>query len=108
MTMVKSSLFFVLIVCSAHVQAQFHTAASRSELGVMLGGSTYLGDLNQFIPFRQTHPAGGILYRYNVNPRMAVRVNATYGRVSASDAQSTEALNKARNLSFFSDIYEVG
>lgn len=108
MTMVKKFLFFVLIMSSADARAQFHTAASRSELGVMLGVSTYLGDLNQFIPFRQTHPAGGILYRYNMNPRMAIRVNATYGRVSASDAQSTEVLNKARNLSFFSDIYEVG
>ncbi len=105
--MIKKTLFILGIFWSMGCSAQFHTGASRSELGIMLGGSTYLGDLNQFIPFKRTHPAGGILYRYNVNPRMAVRVNATYGTVSAVDAESTEPLNKQRNLSFYSDIYEV-
>lgn len=107
MNMVQRILCIVVLLTGLQAQAQFHTAASRSEIGFLLGGSTYLGDLNQFIPFKRTHPAGGILYRYNVNPRMAVRVNATYGRVSATDAESTESLNKARNLSFFSDIYEL-
>lgn len=96
-----------LFLCSL-AQAQFHTHASRSEIGVLIGASSYLGDLNQFIPYKRPHPAGGILYRYNVNPRMAVRANVTYGRVSAADAESTEPLNKARNLSFYSDIYEFG
>lgn len=95
------------MVLTQSVSAQFHTAASRSELGFMLGASTYLGDLNQFIPFKRAHPAGGIVYRYNVNPRMAIRLNATYGKVSAVDAESSEALNRSRNLSFYSDIYEV-
>ena len=47
------------------------------------------------------------MYRYNVHSRMSVRANVTYGRVSASDAQSTEALNRQRNLSFHSDIFEL-
>ncbi len=106
--MIKKQLAILFLLLSFSALSQVHTAASRSEIGVMVGGSTYLGDLNQFVPFRNTHLAGGLLYRYNVNPRMAVRVNFTYGKVSADDAQSTEPLNRNRNLNFFSDIFELG
>lgn len=103
----RFSIILFLLIIANNARAQFHTAASRSEIGLMLGATTYLGDLNQFIPFKRAHPAGGIVYRYNVNPRMAIRFNALYGKVSAVDAESTEALNRSRNLSFYSDIYEV-
>jgi hypothetical protein len=74
----------------------------------MVGSTTYLGDLNQFIPYKRAHLAGGLVYRYNVNPRMSVRANLIYGRVSADDAESTEEIYRNRNLSFYSDIYELG
>jgi hypothetical protein len=104
----KIGLSILFFWCTLSAFGQFHTAASRSEIGFMVGGSTYLGDLNQFIPFKETHLAGGILYRYNVNPRFSVRANLTYGRVGADDVNSTEVLNKERNLSFHSDIFELG
>ena len=104
----KTRLSILFFLCTMSVFGQVHTGASRSEIGFMIGGSTYLGDLNQFVPFRKTHLAGGLLYRYNVNPRLSVRVNFTYGKVSADDALSTEALNRERNLSFHSDIWELG
>ena len=103
----KLRLLIVFIGASLSSFGQFHTAASRSELGFMVGASTYLGDLNQFIPFREPNLAGGLLYRYNVNPRMSVRANFTYGKLSADDARSTEMLNQQRNLNFHSDIFEL-
>lgn len=87
--------------------AQFHTKASRSELGVMIGTSYYIGDLNSFGHFKNPHLAGGLIYRYNVNPRFAVRANFLYGRLSADDAQSKEPIKQARNLNFHTDIYEL-
>lgn len=104
----RTRLSILLLLCTMTAFGQVHTGASRSEIGVLIGGSTYLGDLNQFVPFRKTHLAGGLLFRYNVNPRMAVRVNFTYGKVSADDALSTEELNKERNLNFYSNIFELG
>ena len=42
------------------------------ELGVFLGGSYYIGDLNPIRHFDQfTKPAGGLVCRYNFNPRLA-------------------------------------
>lgn len=87
---------------------QHLTNLSRSELGVMVGGSYYIGDLNRFEHFKNTHLAGGILYRYNIHSRVSYRANFTYGRISADDASSKSDLYVNRNLSFQSDIFEVG
>lgn len=87
---------------------QFHTNRSKSELGIMLGGSYYIGDLNQFYHFRNTHLAGGLVYRYNIHSRTSFRANFNYGKVSASDANASNEVLQNRNLSFESSIYELG
>lgn len=88
--------------------AQFHTAASRSELGVLLGGSYYIGDLNRFGHFKGTQPAGSLFYRYNINSRVTFRANLSYGSVVGDDAWSKEPEMVNRNLNFRSDIFEFG
>lgn len=98
----------IAIFLSSYITyGQFHTGASRSELGLMVGATTYLGDLNQFIPFKRAHLAGGLVYRYNVNARMSVRANFLYGRLSADDGESSEAIYQDRNLNFYTDIFEL-
>ena len=88
--------------------AQYHTNASKSEFGFLVGGTYYLGDLNQFNQFKNTHLAGGFIYRYNIHSRLSLRGNLIYGKLSASDAMSNIESHRARNLSFYSDIYELG
>jgi len=73
----------------------------------MVGGSYYIGDLNRFGHFQQTQLAGGLIYRYNIHPRLTLRGNFTYGSVQGSDALAKDALLKNRNLSFKSDIFEI-
>lgn len=106
MIMLRGLLFILLIVpfLSYGQQQNFR---SKSELGVLLGGSFYNGDLNQFRVFYNTHAAGGLVYRYNIHSRLSFRANVLYGTVSASDADAKLALLVNRNLSFQSDIYEV-
>ena len=67
---------------------QFHTKMSRSELGLLVGASCYLGDLNPIMPYRDPHLAAGVVYRYNVHSRLSMRLNFTYAEVSADDANS--------------------
>lgn len=86
---------------------QFESKAQelyRSEVGVFLGGSYYLGDLNPSKHFLQTKFAGGILYRYNITPRWAFKASALIGGLEASDAKSKA--NVERNLSFKSYIFD--
>lgn len=105
----KRKLFILccLLMLVQSVQAQFHNAKSRSELGLLVGGSYYIGDLNPYMPFRNTHLAAGVLYRYNIHGRLCFRANFTYGELSGDDATSDEASFVDRNLSFNTKIYEL-
>jgi Domain of unknown function (DUF6089) len=77
------------------------------EFGLMLGASNYYGDLsNNSVMLSQTHPSAALLGRYNINERWAVKGYFGYGRISGYDSLGSSDYRKARNLSFFSDIYE--
>jgi hypothetical protein len=72
----------------------------------MAGGSYYIGDLNQFDHFKNTHLSLGLVYRYYINSRIELRLSYNYGKVSADDADSDYAYYRQRNLSFESQIHE--
>lgn len=104
----RLSTYFVLYLVSSTAFGQYPTKRSRSEVGIIGGGMTYIGDLNPYTPFKHTNLAFGGVYRYNINPRLAFRANAIYGNVQGYDADATaESMQLERNLSFQSEIYEV-
>lgn len=106
--MLKYIVSFVLFFCLDFiVQGQRATFLSRSELGLMVGGTYYFGDLNRFNQFNNTKLAGGLLYRFNIHSRLALRGNLLYGTVKGDDSQSKIDLNKNRNLNFTSSIFEL-
>lgn len=92
-------LLLVIPFCVMTAQAQ------TSELGVFVGKSYYLGDLNPSSHFALSQSAGGVLYRYNFNPRWAFKFNALFGSVMGSDNETNG--NNPRNLSFRSSISEL-
>ena len=84
-----------------------HNKWSRSELGLMGGASYYVGDL-KYIHFNNLHGAAQLFYRYNIHSRLAYRLNFTYAKVSAADAESNNSFYVNRNLSFETPVYELG
>lgn len=84
-----------------------HNKWSRSELGLMGGASYYVGDLN-YKHLNNLHGAAQLFYRYNIHSRLAYRLNFTYAKVSAADAESNKSFYVNRNLSFETPIYELG
>ncbi len=97
----KLLIGFLLILLGCGLRAQdFY----RSEVGVFLGGSYYLGDLNPSKHFLQTKFADGVFYRYNITPRWALKISALLGGLEANDAVSKA--NVDRNLSFKSYIFD--
>ncbi|MDD2982214.1 MAG: DUF6089 family protein [Crocinitomicaceae bacterium] len=99
------NIFFALIASISFAQKQ--TILSRSEIGVLLGGSYYIGDLNQYNHFKNTQPALSLLYRFNINSRVSWRVNVSYGSVRGSDENAKNEVLRNRNLSFSSNIFEA-
>jgi len=72
-----------------------------------LGVSNYYGDLNNrmFGPYGY-HPMGGIVYKYFMSPRIGVRFGVSYTSLSAADSLTNIGINRARNLSFGTHLFE--
>jgi hypothetical protein len=98
-------LLFFLFISSLSLLAQ-KSFGERSELGFQVGGSYYTGDLNRMGHFQQVSLAGGIIYRYNVNPRFALRSTALVGQIKGNDAKSKNEYFQNRNLNFNSILIE--
>lgn len=98
--MKKLFYIFVFIASSLFSNAQVH------ELGLMAGTTYYIGDINPAGHFRQIKPAGGLMYRYNMNYRMALRAHLLAGGLKADDKIIKHY--EERNLSFRSGLAELG
>jgi hypothetical protein len=72
----------------------------NSDYGVFAGVSSYLGDINPNRLLYSPLPAGGIFYRYNFNPRQALRTNLFIGGLKANDLDFSNSFQKARAASF--------
>lgn len=97
----RKSLFISLLIPFIALTAY----AQRSEVGLFVGGSYYLGDLNPSTQFANTSPAAGLIYRYNLSTRWALKFNGIYGTLLGDDA-SSGGWNKQRNLSFRSKVLD--
>ncbi len=94
---------FFLILCGLNSQSQSFFVS------FFAGSSNYSGDLQEKrFTFTQAHPAIGVGFVYELNPKMLIRADYTTGKISADDQYSSK--NKARNLSFFTNIseYSIG
>jgi len=92
--------FILLLSISSNAQKGW-------ELGGWLGTSYYFGDLNTELRLNRPGLAGGLMARYNFNTRVCNSTSINYGRIRAKDEDSSNSVEKMRNLSFFSDIFEL-
>jgi hypothetical protein len=103
----KYLIAFLFVFIQQTAEAQTENFRSKSSVGFMVGGSYYIGDLNQFAHFRRTNLSGGLIYRYYINSRIAFRGTFRMGSIEGYDSDASDALQVNRNLSFRSDIYEL-
>ncbi|MES2558617.1 MAG: DUF6089 family protein [Bacteroidota bacterium] len=87
--------------------------AQKTEIGILLGGSYYYGDIinTTYIQSQAIHQAGGLFLRKHLNKKFCLRVNLMYARLGAADSNlidNTENIfQRKRNLAFFADVFEV-
>jgi hypothetical protein len=72
----------------------------NSDYGIFGGVSSYLGDINPNRLFYSPLPAGGIFYRYNFNPREALRTSIFLGGLRANDLDFNNSYQRTRAASF--------
>jgi hypothetical protein len=97
----KELIFFVFVLTNCSVFAQ------HSEVGILLGTSYYIGEVNPALHLVNTvAPAGGVFYRKNMNKRYSLRGGVNYARLSASDQLSGSELSRYRDLTFSANLVE--
>jgi hypothetical protein len=100
--MFKKGLLYLLLVAAC-----FSASAQKREYGVFLGTSYYVGELNPSRHFSGVaQPAGGLIFRHNINTRYAWKFSGMYGKLQADDHLTTIGLNAYRNLSFKASVIE--
>ena len=104
----KTIIITILLIF--FVFSYFNTKAqvvSSTEIGIMGGGSYYLGDINSK-HFDYMMPSGGIVIRKNIDRRIVVKSELLLGYIRADDARNrNDTMKLNRNLHFRSPIYEL-
>lgn len=114
--MKKAIFIWLLILITGIHPVSGQELEYRMELGGALGGSFYLGDLNN-TPFRNLGGSGGIMARYIFNPRMAIKGNLFLGHIKGDNqnvfipedgyAPSTEGGTPA-TVTFTRNVFDLG
>ncbi len=99
--MVKRFLLFVVFFTGLSVNAQLY------ELGVLAGGSNYLGDVGRELYIYPSNYYIGGVFKHNVNQRFAIRVASTYTTLKANDAESSNEFRRNRDFKFENTILEL-
>ena len=98
----KAILIWVAIFIMSGIN---HSFGQRHEVGMAIGGTYYLGDLNPSRLFMLPGLSLNANYRFNINSRMALRANFLYGKIAGDDA--IVKFNENRNLRFTSPVWEA-
>lgn len=77
------------------------------EIGVFAGGSNYIGDVGREYFIYPNNFMGGVLYKRNLNPRIALRGNLTYAKISDNDNSSRNLGRFNRDISFTNSVKEL-
>lgn len=100
--MMRKYLFLLILTCFTSISfSQTH------EIGLFLGGTNYIGDIGSTAYLNPNNVGGGLIYKYNLNPRVALRAAFTYMNISGDDAKSDNDFKNTRNISFNNDIHEL-
>ncbi len=97
----KLLVFFFLLTGFKHAWAQ------KYDIGVNVGASGYMGEINQRNPLNFTRGGFGFTFRKNFNPDFSVKINVEQILLHGDDAHSGVAEQIQRNLKFTSWVTEA-
>lgn len=82
---------------------------THHEIGLSVGVANYYGDLQpKFFASNGYRPMGGIVYKYFASPHIGFRFTASYFNLTGADSLSNIPVNRERNLSFTTHVFEFG
>lgn len=97
----KGYLMLLLLIC-----VPSNCLSQTNEVGFFIGGVNYIGDVGRTNYIQPNGPGGSILYKYNLNPRIALRGSLSVFSLTGDDADSENRVRQARGFSFNNVISE--
>jgi hypothetical protein len=98
----KKYIFFIAFICLA-----VRSEGQINEIGIFVGGSNYSGDIGSEYFINPNNLMGGLIYKWNMNPRIALRGTFTYAQITADDKDATNIARNNRGLRFNNSIKEL-
>lgn len=107
--MVKRVAIFIFFVCSIQVlKAQLYQSfVHEGEVGVSIGLGHYFGDLNSNASISHPKFAAGAFYRKQFGNYIGMKIAGDYTFLGYSDRYSTNSVQRQRNLSFNTNVWEL-
>ncbi|WP_372745303.1 DUF6089 family protein [Lutibacter sp.] len=99
--MKKFIIFFVFSFITITTKAQLY------EVGIMAGGNNYIGDIGKENYINPNNLMAGVIYKYNMNPRVALRGTFTYAKIKANDKDASNYGRYSRGIGFSNSIKEL-
>ena len=105
----RKILFFVILVTVAFSSfAQKESYIQQGEFGITAGAAHYFGDLNTRAGLNRPKPAVGAFFRKQFGNYIGLRVAGHYAQLGYSDTYSKNDYQQIRNLSFNTNLFELG
>ena len=96
-----------LVLLIAFICVTTTSKAQINEVGFFVGGSNYIGDIGPEYYINPNNFMGGIIYKWNMNPRIAFRGTFTYAQISSNDSDATNRARFIRGIGFNNSIKEL-
>lgn len=103
----RIALILISIILIA-IPFQAALGQKMSDIGIIGGASYYLGDINHSRHFYSPSPAGGLIYRYNFNPRNSIRFHGIYARLKGDPAITGDPFPASPYEAFTTDLVDMG
>ena len=85
----------LLFVSFLSIISQLGFSQNKTDIGLRLGATYYIGDYNESLPFASPNLGGGVFLRYNINDYYSARVGVNGGSYSGSYSPSNGYLPAA-------------
>jgi hypothetical protein len=100
----KKKHWIILLLCLPLALA----GQRRADYGISAGLTSYIGDVNSARLMYSPLPAGQFFYRYNLNPRQALRANILFGGLRGDDRDFRNDFQVQRGHAFDGYAGELG
>jgi len=97
----KKSILFIFLGISSVSFGQMY------EAGISIGGSNYVGDIGRTNYIYPNKIAAAAFFKYNLNPRMALKATYSYIPLEANDLDADTNFRRDRGLNFSNTINEL-